>query len=223
MRSIVLIVLSLTLLFARTHAEDQVTRTLPLDQCIALRLEHNYDIRLERLWRDIAGFNLVSSDGVYEPSFNLNTGERFVKQPAGFDPKKSGVDSPYELTTDTLGMGISGSLPTGLTYDFQGNFNRVNGITDFSFLPSTANNFPPYGIRNTNDFVSTGALTLSQPLLRNFWIDAPRERIWVNRKNVKISEMALRWQIMNTVNAVQQIYYEMLFARERVKVQEHAL
>ena len=82
---------------------------------------------------------------------------------------------------------------------------------------------PPNGIRFTNEYTATAGITLRQPLLRDFWIDAVRQRIWIDKKNLKISELALRQQIMNTVARVQRTYYELIFALAKVKVEEKAL
>src|SRR5207247_336515 len=66
-------------------------------------------------------------------------------------------------------------------------------------------------------------LELRQPLLRDSWIDSTRLNILVNKKQLKISELALRQQIMSIVTAVQFNYYDLLLAAERVKAQEQAL
>src|SRR5262249_26511599 len=55
------------------------------------------------------------------------------------------------------------------------------------------------------------------------WIDSPRLTIQVSRKQLRISELALRGQLNNTIARVEVAYYDLLFARETVKVQEEAL
>ena len=215
--------LLLTALAAAARSEAQTNRLLSLRDCIQLALQHNYDVQIERLTPEIARYSLKASYGAYEPLFNASAGQRFINQPSTFDPKKTGIDAPYELTTDTLGLGIQGLLPTGLTYDTGGSANYLNAKTDFALSPKDAVLFPPNGIRDTNQYFSVAAITLRQPLLKDFWIDAHRQRIWVDKKNLKISDLTLRWQIMNTVNAVEQTYYELIFAREKVKVENNAL
>src|SRR3989454_2804458 len=210
-------------LAAGARSEDQTPRLLSLSDCIQMALQHNYDVQIERLAPEIARYNLDGAYGAYEPSFNASAGERLINQPATFDPKKPGIDAPYELTTDSLGLGITGLLPTGLNYDAGGNASYLSARTDFSPSPKDAVLFPPNGIRDTNQYFSVSAITLRQPLLRDFWIDAYRQKIRVNKKNLKISEMALRWKIMNTINAVQQTFYELVFAREKIRVEEKAL
>lgn len=205
-------------------ADLPVVRGLTLDQCIQMALKHNYDLQIERLNPEIARDHLAGAGAAYEPVFSFHGGQQLLTVPGGVDFKKTGLDSPYELTTDSLGMGLAGLLPTGLHYDVSANASRLKGITDFNgSVPGALFLFPPGGSRTTNQYTSTAALTLRQPLLRDFWIDRHRQAILIGRKNLKISELAFRWQLMNTVNTVQQAYYELVYAREQVRVEEQAL
>ena len=94
--------------------------------------------------------------------------------------------------------------------------------TDFSISPHDSSEFPPSGVRFTNQFVGFTGISLRQPLLKDFWIDSVRQRIWVNKKVLKISELALRQQIMLVVTKVQLAYFELVFAREKLKVIEQS-
>src|SRR3989449_6886187 len=153
-------VLLLTTFVADTRSQGQTNRLLSLSECIQLAVLHNYDVQIERLTPEIARYNLAGSYGAYEPSFNASAGERFLNQPGTFDPKKSGVDAPYELTTDSLGLGITGLLPSGLSYDAEATASFLSARTDFSLSPKDAVLFPPNGIRDTNQYFSITAVTL---------------------------------------------------------------
>jgi len=54
-------------------------------------------------------------------------------------------------------------------------------------------------------------------------MDLPRLNILVNKNLYKVSEQRLQQQIINTLSAVEQAYYDLLFARENVKVQMKGL
>jgi outer membrane protein TolC len=110
-----------------------------------------------------------------------------------------------ETETDSFSAGLNGVLPfTGLSYDLTGSLVGRDSLSGESF-------FGDSGIR------------LSQPLLRDFWIDQPRAQIQLNRKSLKISEWVLREQILVTVAAVEQAYFNLIFTRENVRVQTNAL
>ena len=64
---------------------------------------------------------------------------------------------------------------------------------------------------------------MTQPLLKNFWIDNNRLNILVAKTQLKISEQVLRNQVITTVTAVENAYYELIYAFENVKVQQDAL
>ncbi|MHB8523957.1 MAG: TolC family protein [Limisphaerales bacterium] len=209
-------------LWAGAEPTPPPARRLSLRECIELALRHNLDVQIERYTPEIARFNLASSYGVYDPTFNLSAVEQFVTSPVGVDPKKPGTDFANEITTDSVGPGISGLLPTGLTYDLTATADFLDARTDFSTDPKQAFIFPG-GIRLTNENLASAGISLRQPLLKNSWIDVYRQRIWINKKNLKISELALRWQIMNTIAAVQLAYHDLVFARENVSVREKAL
>src|SRR5712672_1713477 len=87
--------LGLTLVSASQSAES-TTRALSLQECIELALRHNLDVQIERYGPEIARFYLKGSQGVYEPAFTFRAERIFLDKPGSFDPKKSGVDFPYE-------------------------------------------------------------------------------------------------------------------------------
>jgi outer membrane protein TolC len=198
------------------------TRSLSLRECLDLALSRNLDLQIEHLNTDIAGFNLNGAYGVYVPAFSFRAQHDFVDQPADFDPKKAGLDFPYEMQNDTLSPGLSGKLPIGLTYGFNAYTREDNVRTDLSSNPGSADIFPG-GIRSTNNYFSEARVDLQQHLLKDFWIDADREQILLRRRDLKISQQALRFQVMKTVLAVELSYYDLLAARENVRVQEKAL
>lgn len=197
-------------------------RPVSLRQCFDLALARNLDLQIEHLNSEIAGFNLFSSYGVYVPSLSARAEHDFISSPSDFDPKKAGLDFPYQMQNDLVEPGLKGKLPTGLSYGLNAYTREDNARTDLSFDPNSFKTYPG-GIRNTNNYYSEARLDLQQHLLRDFWIDADREQILLRRKDVKISQHALRFQIMKTLLAVELSYNDLLTARESVRVQEKAL
>jgi len=145
-----------------------------------------------------------------------------------------------------LSSGFQGLLPWGLVYNLGGSLqdqttlrpgtvpntsspiivsNAVVGLNGAvnGYLLDT--NYPSLNVITPFEttFGNVGFLQLRQPVLKNFWIDSTRLNIAINRRNLKISELDLGFQIMNTVTAVEQAYYNLIFALESVKVQEKAL
>jgi len=108
--------------------------------------------------------------------------------------------------------------------------NRSSGTS--SFINSSVTTNILGGVTNvtTNNFVQTAdrgfqyrptvGINLTQPLLKDFLIDANRRNILVNKNALKITEMGVRNQIMDTVTRVEQAYYDLIFQLENVRVQE---
>ena len=183
-----------------------------------MALQHNLDIQIERCGPEIGRYVLESSYGAYDPLFSFTARETFASVPKFIDPKKPNVDYPYEATTDTYAPGLTGRTPWGLSYGLGAAWDSSRML---SFLPISFD-FPT-GRRDTNEYQGMVVLTLRQPLLKNFWIDADRYRISLNKKNLKISELALQQQIINVVTQVELAYYDLLYTRERINVQGKAL
>jgi HAE1 family hydrophobic/amphiphilic exporter-1 len=181
---------------------------LSLEDCLTMALQHNFDVQITRLNPVIARATLEASYGLYDPSFHA-TAQRFYNvSEAKITPGSSAAQLSSDQQVDTLSPGIKGVLPTGLTYDLTGGINHRTGNnqgTPFDFYDGQA------------------SINLRQPLLRNFWTDPQRTQIKINKKDLKIAEWIFYRQLMDTMAAVQQAYYELVFAIEDVKVNEKAV
>ncbi len=181
-------------------------RPLSLNDCFHIALEHNFDVKIARYNPEIQSHNLSAAYGAYEPVGSMLASRNYSETPGGLDVQ----NRPYVGTTayeDTFMPGIAGILPTGLNYNFGGTLTGTTGTgPSGSFVNDSGQ----------------ASVSVTQPLLRNLWIDSPRETIQVNKKALKISQLALRWQIMSSVTTVELAYYNLILAQEQVKVQEQA-
>jgi len=214
---------------------SNTTLRLSLRQCVGLALNHNLSIQIGQLSPEQARYVLQASRGIYDPVLSLSAAATSIDQPAQFDPKKTGTDAEYELIQDPVGASLNGRLPYGLTYGlssiatyahvltyFPSNIFNLNGPSFAGFV----NGFAPDGsifIRGTNAWFQTTGLTLSQPLLKDFWIDIYRTTVQVNKKNLEISELVFKQAFMTNIVTVETNYFELLRAREQIKVQQKSL
>ncbi|MEO6036677.1 MAG: TolC family protein [Verrucomicrobiota bacterium] len=204
-----------------TNAQTRTNnfRPLALDEAIQLALEHNLDVQIERVNPLINTFNLRSAYAPYDPVFGVRVDQGFQSQPGGFD-RTTGLQIPgNETWNESLRPSLSGALPSGLTYNIGGDLaNRTSGrsfgIDTNGVIQSADRGF---------QYRPSVGIDLNQPLLKDFWIDATRQQIWVNKKTLKISELGVQFQVMDVVRRVEQAYYDLIFAMENVRVQEKAL
>ncbi|HTD66548.1 MAG TPA: TolC family protein [Candidatus Limnocylindria bacterium] len=183
-------------------------RRISLDECIATALVNNRDLQAERFNPVIARATLSSSYGYYDPVFLSDVRREKDADTGGFDPANFSADAVYEAES-TIGNGsIAGILPSGMSYNLYANYANSTGT------------------RNSLDFdsykVFTG-VTAQQPLLRNLWIDQGRLAIRINKRQVKFTEMGVRFIAMDVINRVEQAYFELAYAHESQRVQQEII
>lgn len=182
-------------------------RALSLSECVRTAVEHNFDVKIEEKGVDIARHLLSLDYGEYDPVLRAGVSRGNSLSPGGIDDQNRPF-SGTKTDKDTVFGGFTGLLPTGLEYELGGDLEDSSGTG------------PSGPFENTDGSV---AVRLRQPLLKNFWIDEQRLNIKVSKKRLKISELAWRGQMMDTVTRVELAFYDLLLARESVKVQEQAL
>ncbi len=190
----------------RLSGESDTVRFLSLQECIFLALQNNLDIQIERINPQIAMLDLQGSYSYYDPNLSLSQFSGESLSPTYFDPEGRLILGRSQ-DFSALSSGLAGRLITGLRYnvDTSMNFRRVN---DF--------NTPA-------DYSASAGFSLTQPLLRNFWIDPGRLQIKLSKENLKMTKQALRLQLINIITSVETAYYDLIFAIENVQVQEKAL
>ena len=209
--SVVLIVFSLALAArAQTNMTAGVTnasvRAMSLLDCIQEALQHNLDVQIQRYNPRISLYNLNAAYSGYDPTLNISGQHDYNTQPGGSFSQYSTNPIPARVTeADSFNSGLGGTLPWGLKYDFTGN---IADTTSSANPESTA---------------GTIGVSLTQPLLKNFWMDTTRLNIRVAKNRLKNSEQGLRQQIITSVTAVENAYYELIYALENVEVQQEAL
>jgi outer membrane protein TolC len=189
---------------------NHLVRPVTVEECIAMALEKNLDIQIERYGPKLALNDLNIAWAGFEPTFAFS-GQHSYSLTGGntFDPVTGQPSFGSRTDTDSFSSSIRGVLPyTGMRYNLQGDVRDAHGRSGFTEFDNARGSV---------------FLDMTQPLLRDFWIDQTRLNIAVARNRLKFSEAAFLRQVMQTVSAVEQAYVEVVFARESVKVQEKAL
>jgi outer membrane protein len=128
--------------------------------------------------------------------------------PSTYNPYSTNPTPARVSDENSFNTGISGGLlPWGLQYGLNGSLSETYGVSGLPFDNSSAN----------------VGVTLTQPLLKNFWIDSTRLNIRVAKNRLQQSEQGLRQQLITSVTAVANAYYELIYAQQNVQVQQEAL
>lgn len=230
---------------AQTNAPGPV-RQLTLQECIQLALKHNLDLQIDRYNPEISLYNLKAAYGDYDPTFNLS-GQHDHNE-SGNQLLGGSFSVPGSVTdSDSFSSSLSGLLPWGTSYslgtgrpitdtygdtpataaDLNQPFLTTNGyVFDNSGIsfPVVSTNYAPIPIRrNFENAAGSVALGVTQPLLRNFAIDRTRLNIRVAKNRLKYTESALRLRILQTITTLEQGYYDLIYNRENVEVQQKAV
>ncbi len=206
------VTLALTVL---ARAESPETRNWSLQDCIKQALEHNLDLRIARYSPEISLYNLKGSYGAYDPTLSGSIQHDYDK--AGDQLFQGSFWVPgQETDTDSVRSGLNGLLPWGTTYGVNFSASDTDGQR---YTTDSTNVFSvPYSSSGGSVIMS-----VTQPLLKDFWYNPTRLSIQIRKNELKQSELGLRKTIMDTVARVEEAYYALKAGYERVKVQEGAL
>jgi len=192
---------------ADVEADAAQTLQLSLDESIQLALQNNLDVEVQRFTPLIAGEQETQAWGAYDPELFSEFGYSDIQNPSSFILE--GVDKSTEKMYDGFG-GIRGLLPyLGSKYNFQFNGQRsTTNVPVQSYSP---------------EYRSSFSLTLTQPLLKGLiWNEA-----WTRVKTTRVlydqSLENFRRQVMDTVQSVEDAYWELIATREQKRVAAKSL
>jgi outer membrane protein len=191
-------------LFSQAAGAQQIE--LSLQKCISLALESNLNIRIQRIDPQIQDALVTTAQGRFDPLLSLGPNIDFSEDPSS-TPFLTGADV---RTGNTQGLFLAFSDPifTGGSYGFNFNSNR-------SESNSTRQELNPA-------YRSGFTLNVTQPLLEGFG-GVNKASITIARNNKEISLLRLKAELIGTLSAVQNAYWELVFARENLTAQELVL
>ncbi len=183
-------------------------RRLSIDEAVALALEQNVDLQVDRIDPQIQDYSISVARSGWTPVFFSSVTTRSATNP----PQDIFGGNQTAITNENLNSvaGVQQALPFGGgTYTANWNSGRLTSNNIFSsFNPQLS---------------SAVALNYTQPLLRNFKIDATRQQVLVSRKNREISEVQLQQSIAVTTRNVKNAYWDLVFANNNLAVQRQSL
>lgn len=180
---------------------------LTLDEAVALALEHNLEIAVERLNPQAFDLQIAGVRALYRPLLTSTIGQNNVTQ----IPTTQLVGTQaVQSDQSTFNVGGTQLLPFGggnLTVLFN---NRRQAST------SSFNTFNP-------QYNSTFSALFVQPLLRNFRTDPTRTQLRITGINRDISELQLRATITNTLAGVRNAYWDYVYTVDQLQVARRSL
>ena len=180
---------------------------LSLDEAIALALEHNLDIAVERLNPQLMDLQIAQVYAAYQPTLATS-----FTNSSRTNPSSSQLDGGQTVVQDTqiVDTSITQAVPWGGgNFQVSWNNNRSESNNFFSsFNPS---------------YRSTFLTSYTQPLIRGFSIDSTRQQLQVTAIDRELSDVDLRATITNTLADVRSTYWDFVFATQSLQVQQQSL
>jgi HAE1 family hydrophobic/amphiphilic exporter-1 len=181
---------------------------MPLAEVIERVLKNDPDLRIARIVREQAGYQVAAAQGAYDPVLRLKAYHTKAVSPVasilGGTPSGRLTQTEVNLTPQ-----LSGLTPWGGSYQF--NWSNSRQQSDSQFL--TLN--PQYP--------TTATLSLTQPLWRGLRFDPNRYRIEVARAGQRLSREQLRQHVIEQVTLAIDAYWELAFAWNNYQVQTEAV
>ncbi|MEK6322323.1 MAG: TolC family protein [Acidobacteriota bacterium] len=174
--------------------------SLGLQDGIALALQNNLDIEQFRQGVQISERNLYSIKGVYDILSTSDINYRSTTQPI-VSIFGGGNASTSSLTQRSLNYNFATSQLVERTGGFwEADFNNSRTVTS-----STASLL-------TTQYTPTLTVQFTQPLMRNFAIDANRRSIQIAKKSLDLSDSLFRQRVIEIISAVQSAYWDLTYA-----------
>jgi len=186
---------------AQSYAPPDTNWVVGSDELIRIALTNNLSILMSQLQPEMDEYSLNGLYGAYQPALTVNATHSYNSSPGGY-VNQAGID--YFSTVNQINSytpGLSGLSPWGLSYNVSGPLQEDNQVGQ----PDIYNSYPN--------------VQLSQPLLKNLWIDNTRYQISLSKTTLKIDQLALTLQIMTVVNNMKAAYYTLISDRKLVEVQ----
>lgn len=189
------------------------TVELTLQVAINSAITHNLAIANARLIPEIRQTQVDESVAVFDWTLfgRGSVGRTDRPQPASaLNGVAVGADSTIQDTSSLL-VGLRKRTPIGGSLEISAGTDYLNDKTPrLDFLPDPS-------------WTSTLAVTMTQPLLRNFGEQVNGAQIRLARNATARDEYALREQLLVTVAQTEVAYWRVVFARHRVGVVEELL
>ena len=176
---------------------------LSLNDAFGTAMRNNLGVELQGYDYRMAGENLRSNYGIYD-WYGTASLER-----ESADGAVISTAEPNQQQATRFNFGVQQNLPAGGDYAVGMNTSRL--VTEGGFVGVS----PAY---RPNAFLS-----VTQPLLRNFGLDVTGRGVLIARNTLGINRELFRTALMNTAEAVEQAYLNLVYSRRAVEVVKESL
>lgn len=201
----------------------EVTKPVPTERREAMSLadavlkalQNNLDIHIGRQTKESRLADIIIEQAKFDPTVSLNGQYNRQVSPLnrpilGFTGSNLQDITKFDQNTSGVTADITQNLPTGGNYDINYSPQRsyVSGNNTFLFNPAWTGGL---------------ALTVTQPLLKNFGTALNQTFISIAQNNATVEGHVFLDRVLTVIATVEQTFWEMVFANENLKVAQAAL
>ena len=178
---------------ASAQTPEPSTMRLTADEAVKLALDHNIDLIADRLDPQISDTRVAAAAGVFRPNLTTSVNSNNQLQPP------SSFLIPTATRTDVM------TETAGLNQRLS-RYGTSYGVS-WTAAHTNSNSF----LNSYNPLLTSGlGVTLSQPLVRDLFVDASRSQLATSRVNRDIADARLRESVVHTTANVKAAYWNLV-------------
>jgi outer membrane protein len=224
---------------------DQLVRDgkleLSLQDAVELALENSMDIAVQRYYPWMADAGILSAESglssfgtpgatIAGSSANINpftltilTFDPLIQSSAGVSSVSTPINNPFSTGEGTSTNNLSAILTHSAQYLNSYSQTFETG-TNFSVAWNNTRSSSTAGANFLNPAVtSTFSVSITQPLLNGFGLAMGTRNIRIAKNDRKIADWAFTAQAITTITNTITAYWELVYARENVRVNQQAV
>jgi outer membrane protein len=193
---------------ALDQAKGGLVRQLSVEQAVALALEQNLGLRVQRFEPQIADLSIAQVRGSWVPVLSSTISNNSSTSPVG--SFLSGAQGKLTNQTFQANVGASQLLRWGGgNYSIGWDNSRAKSNSSFSS--------PNPAVRSNLSF------SFTQPLVRNFKIDSARQQFQLSEITRQTTDLTLRQAILLTQRSVRRAYWSLAYTTAALAVTRQSL
>jgi outer membrane protein len=208
---------------------------ITLQDAVELALENNMDIAVARYQPWLADTDILASKGGGQGQgtngVEIPFSTAFVPQLAldpsltgnvGFASVSTPINNPFISGTGTESNKLTGLISHSAQYNWTYTQGFTSGTSVTAAWDNTRSSSSAANLFNPS-VSSSLTITFQQQLLNGFGFAQNRRNILISKNNRKLADYEFSLQAITTVTNAINAYWELVYARENVKVQEQAV
>lgn len=172
---------------------------LSLDEVLRRALENNYILQVERYNPAVETTRVVEAEAAFDAVFFSSISKSIIDRPTGSQL----ISSKADVLNSTYG--VRKLLPSGMQVSASYSLDRTKSSLSFQQI--------------NPEYFSTIDLEVRQPFLRGFGLDYNRSVIRLSKNDERVSMLAFRRRVRDTLREVEEAYWRLVQARRDLVVE----